>query len=88
MKTAIKTDAILQDFLETLYADNISKVSSANYLSDINQFFAWFGRQINFSGVYVETFSDILPFFKAKRIKRTWSNLETPFLPSTELFLP
>ena len=75
MKTAIKTDAILQDFLETLYADNISKVSSANYLSDINQFFSWFGRQINFSGVYVETFSDILPFFKKETGKTYKENL-------------
>ena len=81
MKTSFKTDAVLQGFLETLYSDNISKVSSANYLSDINQFFSWFGRQINFSGVYVETFSDLLPFFKkesGKTYKEYLLQLKSP----------
>lgn len=64
MKTSIKTDNVLQGFLESLFSENISRISAANYLSDINQFFPWFARQVNFSGVYVESFSDLLPFFK------------------------
>lgn len=64
MKTSIKSDEILQGFLKELYSEKISTVSAANYLSDINQFFSWFTRQISLSGVYVEAFSDLLPFFK------------------------
>lgn len=64
MKTLIKSDEILQGFIDVLYSEKISKISAANYLSDINQFFSWFARQVNLSGIYVETFSDLLPFFK------------------------
>lgn len=64
MKRTIKTDGILQGFLESLYSESVSKISASNYLSDINQFSPWFVRQVNLSGVYVETFSDLLPFFK------------------------
>ena len=64
MKRIIKNDKIVQEFLEGLYTEHISRVSVSNYCSDINHFFSWFSRMISLTGVYVDTFSDILPFLK------------------------
>ena len=64
MKMAINNDEIVLGFLESLYKEGISKVSIANYHSDVNHFFSWFARRISLTGVYLETFSDILPFLK------------------------
>ena len=64
MKMPKNTDKIIQSFLESLFSESLSKVSIANYRSDINHFLFWFARRISLTGVYVETFSDLLPFLK------------------------
>jgi site-specific recombinase XerD len=81
MKTKNIKDDLLQGFMESLYAQAISKVSVANYLSDINSFISWFSRQISYSGILSESFSDLLPFLKpdtGRRYKNSLLELRLP----------
>ncbi len=64
MKRYKTADNLLLAYFETLLGENLSGVSVSNYRSDINNFCAWFTREIKSSGVYVESFSEILPFLK------------------------
>lgn len=85
MKMSINNDEIVQGFLENLYTEDISKVSIANYHSDIKHFFSWFARKINLSGVYVETFSDILPFLKKESGRNYKESLVQVKLPASSI---
>jgi len=64
MKRIEINDEILLGFIDSLTEDKISSVSISNYRSDINHFSLWFARKISLSGVFVENFSDIIPFLK------------------------
>lgn len=85
MKRYQISDEILKGFIESLNSDRVSRITVSNYKSDIHIFFVWLQHRVRLSGVFSETFSDILPFFKKEVGKQYKDYLAQMKLPASSV---
>lgn len=75
-------DQIIESFLKDLKASGLSLNSIRFYKSDIFSFVSWIKKELRNTGIFVDTFSDILPFVKTSFAESYKKYLQSSHSPS------